>query len=446
MRRTPTDPAPPEREPRRLGTNNVRRVIAAVLLALPLAGLGAASLAALKPKIENPHGSFKGDCSLCHGSSGWTPAKISPKFNHAAYGFALTGAHATTKCTACHASLDFSQSRKLCVTCHEDPHRGEMGTDCSRCHSSRSFIDRAAMTRAHQSTSFPLTGSHAQLECETCHKTVAQGQMQFVGTRADCQSCHMDQYRSTKNPDHVAGGFPLECATCHSTLTWSTKNFDHNRTAFPLTGAHRTAACMSCHGDGVYKGKSTDCYSCHKSNYDGTTNPAHASLGYSTACASCHNTTSWDGATFNHNTTPFPLTGAHVNVPCASCHIGGVYQGTSTDCYSCHKTDYDGTNNPAHAGAGFPTACVTCHNTTAWTGATFNHDTPYFPIYSGTHNGRWSACSDCHTNPANYAVFTCLSCHPHSDQAQTDGNHSGVSGYHYDSASCYSCHPKGRAG
>jgi hypothetical protein len=373
MRPHPTDRARPPQAGHR-SSATIRRVIAAVLLALPLAGIGGASLAALKPKIENPHGSFKGDCSLCHGAAGWTPAKISPKFNHAAFGFALTGAHASTKCTACHASLDFSQSRKLCVTCHEDPHRGEMGTECARCHSSRSFIDRSAMTRAHQSTNFPLTGSHAQLECETCHKSAAQGQMQFIGTRADCQSCHIDAYRATKNPDHVAGGFPLECAECHSTLTWNTKTFDHNRTAFPLTGAHRTVACASCHGDGIYKGK-------------------------------------------------------------------------STDCYSCHKLDYDGTNNPAHAGAGFSSsACATCHNTTSWAGASFNHDTPFFPIFSGTHNGRWSACSDCHTNPANYAVFTCLSCHPHSDQAQTTSNHSGVSGYHYDSASCYSCHPKGRAG
>jgi hypothetical protein len=135
-----------------------------------------------------------------------------------------------------------------------------------------------------------------------------------------------------------------------------------------------------------------------------------------------------------------------LTTPCASCHGDGVYKGKSTDCYSCHKANYDATNNPAHTAAGFATTCATCHNTTSWAGATFDHDTPYFPIYSGTHAGRWSACTDCHPVASNYASFTCLSCHPHSDKAQTDGNHTGVSGYVYDSNHCYSCHPRGRAG
>jgi hypothetical protein len=346
------------------------RALAIGVLLLPLAGLRA-SASGPRSRVQNPHGAFKGDCSLCHGADGWKPARISPKFNHASYGFPLGGAHATVACTACHASLDFSQSKKLCVSCHEDPHRGELGTDCARCHSARSFIDRSAMVRAHQATAFPLTGSHAGLECETCHRPAAQGQMRFVGTHALCQSCHLDAYRSAKSPDHVAGAFPMECATCHSTLTWSTARFDHDRTAFPLTGAHRAVACQSCHGDGVYKGKPTDCYSCHKANYDATT-------------------------------------------------------------------------DPNHVGAGFSTACATCHNTTSWAGATFNHDATFFPIYSGTHAGRWTACTDCHTTPNNYAAFNCLACHPHDDKTQTDGNHSGISGYQYNSNACYSCHPRGR--
>lgn len=341
------------------------RAIVIALLLLPAAGLRASAPAPAKTRIQSPHGSFKGDCGMCHGAEGWKPARIGPKFDHASFGFALTGAHATAKCTACHGSLDFSKSQKLCASCHEDPHRGEMGTDCARCHSARSFIDRSAMVRAHQASAFPLTGSHAGLDCETCHPGTAQGQMRFVGTRAECQGCHLSLYQAQKNPDHVAGGFPLDCAECHSTLTWSTAHFNHDNTAFPLTGAHRTVACASCHGDGVYKGK-------------------------------------------------------------------------STDCYSCHTADYNGTNNPAHAGAGFNTQCATCHNTTSWAGATFNHDGPYFPIYSGRHKGTWTTCGDCHTNSSNYAVFSCLSCH---SQSQTDPHHTGVSGYSYNSNACYSCHP-----
>jgi hypothetical protein len=111
---------------------------------------------------------------------------------------------------------------------------------------------------------------------------------------------------------------------------------------------------------------------------------------------------------------------------------------------SCHQADYDGTTDPNHAAAQFATACETCHGTTTFAGARFDHDTENFPIYSGAHAGKWSNCATCHTDPNNFAVFTCLSCHPHSDRAKTDGNHSGVNGYSYASNACYGCHPRGR--
>jgi hypothetical protein len=37
-----------------------------------------------------------------------------------------------------------------------------------------------------------------------------------------------------------------------------------------------------------------------------------------------------------HKTTVFPLEGRHLSVPCESCHIKGVIQGTPTTCYDCH--------------------------------------------------------------------------------------------------------------
>ncbi len=152
----------------------------------------------------------------------------------------------------------------------------------------------------------------------------------------------------------------------------------------------------------------------------------------------CHTTATWLNATFNHNNTPFPLTGAHTTVPCASCHVGGVFAGTPTDCYSCHKADYDGTTNPNHAAAGFPTTCATCHTTTSWAGATFNHT--WFPMNHGNANG---VCSTCHTNPNDYSVFQCTNCHT---AAQTNPQHSGVSGYVYNSVNCYQCHKNGGGG
>jgi predicted CXXCH cytochrome family protein len=182
----------------------------------------------------------------------------------------------------------------------------------------------------------------------------------------------------------------------------------------------------------------TDCYSCHKANYTGTTNPNHIAAGFPTTCTTCHTTTSWAGAIFNHNNTPFPLTGAHVSVACNLCHINNVFAGTPTDCYSCHKTQYTGTTNPNHITAGFPTTCATCHTTTAWTGATFNHT--YFPTNHGGANG---VCATCHTNSANYAVFTCTNCH---SKTSTDQRHNGISGYVYNSVNCYACHKNGGGG
>jgi hypothetical protein len=247
----------------------------------------------------------------------------------------------------------------------------------------------------------------------------------------------MADFQKTTNPNHVAVGFPTDCSICHTTVSWQGAQFDHAKTGFPLTGAHATLDCASCHVGGKFTALSADCVTCHLKDYNGTTNPNHVSAGFPQQCQVCHTTTAWTPASFDHTQTGFPLTGAHVNVPCASCHIGGKYAGTPTDCYSCHKSDYQSTTNPNHLAAGFPTTCQTCHTTTAWTGATFNHT--WFPIPHHTA----TMCADCHTNPSNYAVFLCTNCHT---QATTNAQHSDVRGYVWNSANCYACHPNGRAG
>jgi hypothetical protein len=195
-----------------------------------------------------------------------------------------------------------------------------------------------------------------------------------------------------------------------------------------------------------YTTVATDCYSCHTTDWQSTVSlalttssvPNHIAAGFVAAtCASCHTTSSWLGAVFNHNATAFPLTGAHTTVACNLCHLSATPP--PLDCYSCHKADYTGTTNPAHAAAGFPTTCVTCHTTTAWTGAVFNHT--WFPE---THGGANSVCATCHTNPANYAVFQCTQCH--GGGVAANFHHPGVGGYVYNSINCYQCHPKGNGG
>lgn len=415
------------------------------LLAVVLAAVFVAAGTAGAQQPKNPHGAGIGACSMCHSPKGWKPARISAAFHHAPQTFPLQGAHANAPCTSCHHTLDFAHTSTACASCHTDVHHGEFGTDCSRCHSTRSFVDPAAMRRMHDLTRFPLRGAHAIAPCESCHLPTAPGQAQYANRPTTCYGCHAPDYQRAKNPDHVASAFPQTCGECHSELNWQSASFNHDLTGFPLTGAHKATPCNACHGDGVYKGKSTLCVSCHQADYDKTTDPPHASSGFPTTCETCHNTTTWTDATFDHSTTSFPLTGAHTSVACAACHINNVYKGTPTACVGCHLADYNGTTNPIHSAAGFPQTCDQCHTTSTWAGATFDHDASFFPIYSGTHKGRWSQCSDCHTSATNYGVFTCMSggCH---GKSSTDSNHQGVNGYQYVATACYSCHPRGSGG
>jgi hypothetical protein len=254
---------------------------------------------------------------------------------------------------------------------------------------------------------------------------------------------HQPDYARTTNPNHQAGRFSTKCQDCHNTGAWKPANFDHSKTRFALTGAHERTECSRCHVGGRYTGTPTDCNSCHQPDYARTTNPNHQAGGFPLTCQSCHSTNAWRPANVDHSRTRFPLTGAHTRVACATCHVGGRYAGTPTACNSCHNTAYLGTTNPNHQAAGFPITCESCHTTSAWRPANWDHDGRYFPIYSGKHRGKWSSCSDCHVTAGNYRAFECITCHKHSNRTEVDDKHKGETGYAYQSAACYRCHPRG---
>jgi hypothetical protein len=254
----------------------------------------------------------------------------------------------------------------------------------------------------------------------------------------DCYQCHSTNFQGATNPNHVTGNFSHSCQTCHTTTAWQPATFDHNTTRFALTGTHTTVQCQTCHTNGNYQLVYTDCYQCHSTNFQGATNPNHVTGNFSHSCQTCHTTTAWQPSTFDHSTTKFALTGAHTTVQCQNCHTNGNYQLVYTGCYVCHSSNYTSTTNPNHAAAGFPTTCETCHTTSTWAGATFNHT--WFPTSHGNANG---VCATCHTNPSNYAVFQCTICHT---KAQTDSHHTNVTGYVWNSVNCYSCHPRGSGG
>jgi hypothetical protein len=344
---------------------------------------------------------------------------------------------------------NYSLSATACVSCHLKDFQGTTNPNhvssnfpqtCEQCHNTTSWLNA---TFNHNSTGFVLTGSHTvpPRQCTDCHVN-----NNYNLTSTACVSCHQKDYNTATSPVPHAG-FPTTCEQCHDTVLWTDGKFDHSTTGFTLTGAHIVPPrqCVDCHVNNNYALNSTLCYSCHQKDYAGTNNPAHASAGFPTTCELCHDTTVWTDSTFNHNNTAFPLTGSHLVPPrvCADCHVNNNYTTLPTACIGCHQTDYNNTTNPGHKAQPqfFPTTCQNCHNTTAWTGATFNH--AQYTQFPTSHGNANNVCSTCHTNSNDYSIFQCTNCHTAS---QTNGNHSGVKGYVYNSINCYQCHPSGRSG
>ena len=316
------------------------------------------------------------------------------------------------------------------------PH-GDLSLPCASCHTSGTWTPaRVSKEFEHAPRSFPLAAGHAGVSCTSCHRT-----LEFEATSTACATCHVDAHGSELGAD---------CARCHTTRSFIDRAAmlrTHQSSRFPLVASHLIADCEGCHrptnGRPRFAGTPVTCDGCHRAEALAPKDPDHVAAGFVQACSQCHIPVAWNRARFEHAGTAFPLTGAHRAQSCATCHGDGVYAGRSTECVSCHQADYDATRNPAHAPAGFSTACATCHSTTQWLGASFDHDARFFPVFSGEHRGVWSSCATCHTTPSNYAQFSCLGCHEHR-QDEMDGKHDEVSGYVWESRSCYACHPRGR--
>lgn len=318
------------------------------------------------------------------------------------------------------------------------------GLDCSNCHRSDAWKPvKAHMDFNHANTSFKLIGKHALLSCQSCHLKLKFDEPQT--TQSNCISCHVDIHQ---------GKLGTNCMDCHNQSSFHLINGRamHQRTGFPLTGAHAVISCESCHTtrrNGAFTALDPSCYSCHAQDFKNAKIIDHVANNFSTDCRKCHSTTGWGASTFDHAAVSggFALLGAHKQLRCESCHTAPSFASkfptkNDQDCYTCHTADY----KRAHSGTGFPTTCTDCHNLNNWNGADFTaHDTKYFPIYSGTHKNTWTNCQTCHTNPGNYATFSCFNCHEHN-KSTTDSRHSEVRGYQYISTACYSCHPTGRRG
>jgi hypothetical protein len=342
------------------------------------------------------------ECRDCHpehrGADAPLTVMAGGEFPHELLGFSLNGHRFTVRneaftCADCHQDDISVFATDSCEVCHRQmdavfaqAHVLSYGTACLDCHDG---VDRFGERFDHNISQFKLTGEHREVACVQCHFDARQF-TDFATAMQDCYSCH-------RTDDAHATRFGTDCSACHTTDSWENATFDHNLSAFKLEGEHANVACEDCHQGGVYQGTPTDCYSCHSQDDE------HAGR-FGTDCTACHNSFSWEDATFDHNLSNFPLDGAHVDVACETCHTGGQFAGLSTQCVACHS-DPD-----FHLGA-FNANCAECHSTAAWIPARFNlaHPEPRVDEEgTGINHGR-TTCRTCH--PATVRNFTCLACH-----------------------------------
>lgn len=405
--------------------------------------------------LANPHGDIDIACEACHTPEAWTPLREDPDWTHERDSdYPLEARHAQAECASCHLDLRFDGLEAAvtdCASCHLDVHRGALGETCQTCHEPTDWalVDGVEV---HAQTAFPLTGSHLQVSCETCHDGGAGGAA-FSPLPSDCLACHRDALASTETSlvPHVASGFPTDCAACHTTVVWSAGPFDHASASggFSLVGAHEPLACSSCHAatpdfEPLFAAAGQDdCLSCHEAD---RANAVLDHSGFPETCTQCHTTSAWEGATADHVTLSggFALVGSHIDLDCSACHAADLTPiwtpATQNDCVACHQSDYDATAGGIidHVAAAFPTTCTECHGTDEWQSATFDHAgaSGGFTLV-GAHEPL--ACASCHSETGGGLPWDpqdqndCVSCHA-SDAAAATPDHTAFP------STCTTCH------
>jgi len=293
------------------------------------------------------------------------------------------------------------------------------------------FGSHADFATACENCHAPLETTQGDL-CLHCHTTIFTQIQTRTGTHAglpgveQCRDCH---------PDHLGRDFnPTRAAFNH---------FDHSLTRFSL-GWHQfdydlmPVDCNSCHNteDG-FEFIPQACELCHAGE-----NPdfmADHILDFGEDCIACHDGTD-QMTNFDHTITHFPLDGMHASTSCAGCHTDGQFEGTPSQCISCHI-------EPAiHAGL-FSTECTACHTSDGWSilvgmdGTTFDHfsQSGFSLIRHQTdHTGSLLPCNACHTSDDGFEVgfnlSFCIECHT-SDNPVFMAEHQVQFG-----TECLSCH------
>ena len=390
------------------------------------------------------------DCARCHMEHNGRQFLLTrldrKKFEHRELtGFALEGKHAQLTCEKCHSAAHIPASARAeikirdfnktylglgteCLSCHVDPHNGELGADCLRCHSQNAW--KPAETFDHSHTNYPLTGLHQNVACAKCHgpkpgETAARYKgMPFI----NCQSCHADPHK---------GSFKGACQSCHSTAGWKsilpTNNFDHDATKFPLHGKHAETPCSKCHKNDDFKAPvaHTLCRDCHEDVHHGQFDGRAAGGD----CKACHNEVAFKPALFTretHQQSAFKLEGKHFKLECEECHQpagkDAAYMTHKLTCVACHPDAHGG---EFQSGA-FENRCEMCHTQESFLPSTFSlarHEKTKF-VLANAHSAV--PCADCHKPLPN--VNNANAAHAHGAPPPVARQ------YHFNDQSCTVCH------
>lgn len=419
-------------------------------------------------------------CDKCHVEKSFEPA---PGFDHGKTDFALTGRHRKVDCKECHESTADARTPKTafpapvhttfatysdvahnnCVDCHRDPHRGQMGNRCARCHSTRGWkvLNKAARdTGFHDKSGFPLRGGHVGVACKTCHGPFRGRAAVFKGLpHARCSDCHVDGHGGQLPSPKGARG--PDCKRCHSVRAFAPTTFgvdDHKKARFELEGAHRAVPCSECHKPGRrtrvsrsdrawlrVRGRSAEtssihlrlpdasdrCESCHTDPHREQFDDKVKARG----CNACHQASSFTDLVFDHDKDArFPLEGRHEKVACGACHrpddkLGGAvrFRPLESACADCHAD----VHAAQFADANTRTDCARCHTTAAFPRTKFSHDDDAFTSFALKGRHRDIACAKCHpaveVKPGVTTAWyrgvptTCAGCHVDQHEGRFSG-------------------------
>ncbi len=290
---------------------------------------------------------FGNDCRKCHDEFSFTQVKGMDNFNHDRTNFPLIGKHQNVDCKSCHkGSLTQPINHNRCSNCHTDYHKGQfakhgVSPDCGECHTINGFTPTNYTLEKHNSSAFPLEGSHMATPCFACHKTDEGWNFSF--NDKSCTQCHQNNHENVLADKYLMSG---SCKNCHSVTAWNEILFDHNQTNYKLQGKHQEVACRSCHFSETESGISQQFAGVQKSCENCHTDEHHKQFlqDGKNDCERCHVFASWKPEKFDHNNARFVLDGEHANLDCISCHkpTDGliqnyiIYKFNDVSCASCH--------------------------------------------------------------------------------------------------------------